>query len=158
MNKEGERRMKNHTKPRKIVEQLLIEYSDIDRKINSLNKEAEKIEARIEELKAAAWSGMPHGSETSDPVFRIVQPIVDIHNDHVKIIKKRIEDLYEQKEYTWELVNSKLEPIQAQIVINRYFNELEWEKICRKVNYSRRQAARILVEAVDILKVSHNVT
>lgn len=145
-------------KPKKIVEQLLIEYSDIDRRINSLNREAEKIESRIDELKAAAWSGMPHGSDVSDPIFRIVQPIVDIHNDNIKIIRERIDKLYYQKQYTWELVNEKLDPIQAQIVINRYFNELEWEKICRKVNYSRPQAGRILKEAVGILKMIHNDT
>ena len=156
MSTEGVRRMSE--KPKKIVEQLLIEYSDIDRRINSLNREAEKIESRIDELKAVAWSGMPHGSDVSDPIFRIVQPIVDIHNDNIKIIRERIDKLYYQKQYTWELVNENLNPIQAQIVINRYFNELEWEKICRKVNYSRRQARRILKEAVEILKMAHNDT
>ena len=156
MSTEGVRRMRE--KPKKIVEQLLIEYSDIDRRISSLNREAEKIESRIDELKAVAWSGMPRGSDVSDPIFRIVQPIVDIHNDNIKIIRERIDKLYYQKQYTWELVNENLNPIQAQIVINRYFNELEWEKICRKVNYSRRQARRILKEAVEILKMAHNGT
>lgn len=88
-------------------------------------------------------------SVSNDKITNIISQIVDLENE----IYKEIEDLIALKKKIRDAIN-KLEDVNEKLVLkNRYLLFLQWDDICEKMNYSRRQMFRIHDLALEKVKV-----
>ena len=67
-------------------------------------------------------------------------------NEHCQELLDRYEYLYDElmiRQLKIEEIVQKLEPIERTLIRYRYFEQLPWQVIFRKLNYSQKQTFRI---------------
>lgn len=131
------------------VEAMLERYPTIDKEIQQAWDKINTIKERIkdiEEIKATRYSGMPHGSDSSDLSDKVIE-IEEIVEKDLNHIKDRYEMLLELQ-MAVEAGLDRLNEIEKRIVKLHYFERVGMESVASKVNYTKQQAYRIMNDAL----------
>jgi uncharacterized protein YqgV (UPF0045/DUF77 family) len=125
------------------VEAMLERYPYIDKEIQQAWDKINVVKERIkdvEEIKATRYSGMPHGSDSSDLSDKVVE-IEKIVEKDLNHIKDRYEMLLELQ-MDVEAGLDRLNEIEKTFVRLRYFDRVKIDDVSAKMNYDRRQILR----------------
>ena len=84
----------------------------------------------------------------------VIEDKVNMLNNHISPIKDaEIEDFIALKKQIRDVIN-QIEDVNEKLVLKyRYLIFLQWDEICVKMNYSKRQMYRIHDSALEKVKV-----
>lgn len=120
------------------IKRRLRSYSQIRLERRQLLNKITVLESRLTGSGARGLDGMPHGSSKGDAMAQGVATLADLR----MLYKAKEADLV-QAQMDIERMIDRLEPIERLIARYRYIDEMQWESICVKINYSWRQTHRI---------------
>jgi septation ring formation regulator EzrA len=121
-----------------------------------LNEQIECDKEEVESLRSLATSisgnmtqERVQNSSSNDKITDIVSKIIDLENE----IDDEIEHLISLKKEIRNVIN-QVEDVNEKLVLKyRYLIFLQWDEICIKMNYSKRQMYRIHDSALESVKV-----
>lgn len=121
-----------------------------------LNERIESDKIELENLRSLSTSiagdmtqEKVQSSASGDKTLNIICAIVDLEDE----IKNEIEKLIRLKKEIRDVIN-KVEDVDEMLVLKyRYLMFLQWDEICEKMNYSKRQMYRIHDSALEKVKV-----
>lgn len=121
-----------------------------------LNERIESDKIELENLRSLSTSiagdmtqEKVQSSASGDKTLNIICAIVDLEDE----IKNEIEKLIRLKKQIRDVIN-KVEDVDEMLVLKyRYLMFLQWDEICEKMNYSKRQMYRIHYSALEHVKV-----
>lgn len=121
-----------------------------------LNERIESDKIELENLRSLSTSiacdmtqEKVQSSTSGDKTLNIICAIVDLEDE----IKNEIEKLIRLKKQIRDVIN-KVEDVDEMLVLKyRYLMFLQWDEICEKMNYSKRQMYRIHDSALEHVKV-----
>lgn len=121
-----------------------------------LNERIESDKIELENLRSLSTSiagdmtqEKVQSSASGDKTLNIICAIVDLEDE----IKNEIEKLIRLKKQIRDVIN-KVEDVDEMLVLKyRYLMFLQWDEICEKMNYSKRQMYRIHDSALEHVKV-----
>lgn len=121
-----------------------------------LNERIESDKIELENLRSLSTSiagdmtqEKVQSSASGDKTLNIICAIVDLEDE----IKNEIEKLIRLKKEIRDVIN-KVEDVDEMLVLKyRYLMFLQWDEICEKMNYSKRQMYRIHDSALEHVKV-----
>lgn len=121
-----------------------------------LNERIESDKIELENLRSLSTSiagdmtqEKVQSSASGDKTLNIICAIVDLEDE----IKNEIEKLIRLKKEIRDVIN-KVEDVDEMLVLKyRYLMFLQWDEICEKMNYSKRQMYRIHDSALKHVKV-----
>lgn len=115
-------------------------------KAYQLEKErAARIRADAEQLKALNMSGMPHGTDVSDPVLNAICKIIAA----AELVNKAAAHYYEQL-LEYEQLLSLVSSADAVLIIREHYEkEVDFEYIPDRLHISRRTMWRRYSEALE---------
>lgn len=126
------------------LKKKLHSYTDLAAEREQISLELEKVEAIMEGPKGTNWDGMPHGSNTSDPIVSVVA----LHISLQKRYKAKLAELAAAQAWIEDMIDS-LEPMERKLFRHRYIEGLTWEEVCVAIGYSWRQTHNIHGAALD---------
>ena len=139
------------------VRRVLWQWGQIDRRIADLMEQMRIAVARIDSVyqmsSSRAMDGKPHGTGTSDPVFRAVEKIAkmrELFAQEVEVCEQQIKEAQEFKASINEAMQC-LTPVQRDVVKLRYQEGHYWPFIAVKLYMSEKTARRYDVQACGIL-------
>ena len=89
------------------------------------------------------------GSPSNDKMLDIISKIIDLENE----IDEEIEQFIALKKQIRDVIN-QVEDVNEKLVLKyRYLIFLQWDEICVKMSYSKRQMYRIHDSALEKIKV-----
>jgi DNA-directed RNA polymerase specialized sigma subunit len=121
-----------------------------------LNEQIECDKEELEALRALSTSisgnmtqERVQGSPSNNRIIDIISQIIDLENE----IDAEIEDFIALKKQIRDVIN-QIEDVNEKLVLKyRYLIFLQWDEICVKMNYSKRQMYRIHDSALEKVKV-----
>ena len=139
------------------VRRVLWQWGRIDRRIADLMEQMKIAVARIESVyelsSGRVMDGQPHGSGTSDPVFRAVEKIAkmrELFAQEVEVCEQQIKEAQEFKAAINEAMQC-LTPAQRDVIQLRYREGHFWAYISVKLYMSEKTARRYEAQACEIL-------
>jgi hypothetical protein len=106
-----------------MTKQELSQCYWLNREIQQLQRELNDLEGK--EYKAINYSGMPHGSGTSDDVARLATQRAELH----KLISLKLEECMIARTRIERYINSLEDSEMRMILRLRHINGLAWEQI-----------------------------
>lgn len=129
---------------KKYLEQL----KTIDRKINQLYREKERMEAQLSPGSTAPKEVQVLSSVPADPMGDKVAAIVDIEREMDRLsdqlIKKRSEIL--------NVIHSLDDSNCIDLLYKRYMEYKQWKDVEKEMNYSHKQTMRIHGRALSLVR------
>lgn len=128
--------------------EYLKQYCDVLNEINCMESELATWYAKLEKV-TASYSGMPHGSETSDKMTGPVAKILELKNKINDTI-----DLHIDMKRKIENAIAKVPSAKLRVLLRyRYIDGLRWEQVERKMGYEHSQIVRLHNEAMSALNM-----
>lgn len=131
------------------AEQFLKQAYKLNEQIECDKEELESLRSLAESVSGDMTQERVQTSTVGDKIVNIIAKIVDLENE----INDEIEQLLEVKKNIRDVIN-QLENVNEKLVLKyRYLLFFQWDEICDKLNYSRRQIGRIHDSALENIKV-----
>ena len=131
------------------AEQFLKQAYKLNEQIKCDKEELESLRSLAESVSGDMTQERVQTSTVGDKIVNIIAKIVDLENE----INEEIEQLIELKKNIRDVIN-QVENVNEKLVLKyRYLLFFQWDKICDKLNYSRRQIRRIHDSALENIKV-----
>ncbi len=134
--------------------QRMLEYypfipEDIKKKQEQLKEQVYNKQDILDTLKAAMMTGMPHGTDVSNPTEKVVEIANDIYLERILYIEDEIRQLFKKQERV-ERYLDKLNKTEKAIIEMRLFKNRPdtWFAVARKIHYSRARCFEIFNEAL----------
>lgn len=121
------------------AEQFLKQAYKLNEQIKCDKEELESLRSLAESVSGDMTQERVQTSTVGDKTVNIIAKIVDLESE----IKSEIETFIELKKEIRDTIN-QLESVNEKLVLKyRYLLFCQWDEICDKLNYSRRQIRRI---------------
>lgn len=142
------------------VREYLKNYNQIGSEIRRLNSELNRLlvcrEDTYNTLKAQVIDGMPKKQRLDgvDIVSESVLFTVLRFGKSIELLGEQINNLLNQCDLFNNIWSNSaiLKPEERKIIELRYFDQLTWEIVAYKMNYSQRQCKRLVSSALKILQ------
>lgn len=131
------------------AKQFLKQAYKLNEIIENDKEELENLRSLAESISNDISQERVQTSVTNDKTVNIIAQIVDLENE----IYNEIKDLIALKKKIRDAIN-QLDDVNEKLVLkNRYLLFLQWDELCEKMNYSRRQMFRIHDLALEKIEV-----
>ena len=128
------------------IKRQLNSYRELDAERRQLLDELKRLEILMDAPGGSNWDGMPHGTDVSNPVERMVIKHVTLEQHYLA----KLAEIVKAQEAIENLIEG-LEPTERCLARFRYINGLRWEDVCEKMAYSWMQTHRIHGRLLDKL-------
>lgn len=131
------------------AKQYLKQAYKLNELIESDKDELENLRSLASSVSGDMTQERVQSSKTNDKLVNIISQIIELENK----IYDEIEHFITLKKEIREVIN-EVEDVNEKLVLKyRYLIFLQWDEICIKLNYSRRQMCRIHDSALENVKV-----
>lgn len=131
------------------AKQYLKQAYKLNELIESDKDELENLRSLASSVSGDMTQERVQSSKTNDKLVNIISQIIELENK----IYDEIEHFITLKKEIREVIN-EVEDVNEKLVLKyRYLIFLQWDEICIKLNYSRRQMYRIHDSALENVKV-----
>ena len=131
------------------TKQFLSQAYKLNEQIECDKEELESLRSLAESVSGDMTQERVQISVTGDKIVNIISKIVDLENE----IHDEIEELIDLKKVIRDTIN-KLENVNEKLVLKyRYLMFFQWDEICDKLNYSKRQIGRIHDSALENIEI-----
>ena len=131
------------------AKQYLKQAYKLNELIESDKEELESLRSLATSISGDMTQERVQSSPSNDKILNVISKIIDLENE----IDEEIEKLITLKKQIRDVIN-KVEDVNERLVLKyRYLIFLQWDEICIKLNYSKRQMYRIHDSALESVKV-----
>ena len=131
------------------AKQYLKQAYKLNELIESDKDELENLRSLASSVSGDMTQERVQSSKTNDKLVNIISQIIELENK----IYDEIEHFITLKKEIREVIN-EVEDVNEKLVLKyRYLIFLQWDEICIKLNYSRRQMYRIHDSALENVQV-----
>lgn len=143
------------------IENILYEYPTLPQTIVKLNGELNELIKSKNDIrntvKAQVMTGMPHGTEISDPTLNAVKELIDKQDIYIQEKIRQVAYYIDIKHKLDEIL-LKLSPAEKQIIEIKYFDRCPKYEIPRIMKYCRSRCFQLQDEAIEKIKIGLNWT
>jgi DNA-directed RNA polymerase specialized sigma subunit len=141
------------------IENILYEYPTLPQTIVKLNGELNELIKSKNDIrntvKAQVMTGMPHGTEISDPTLNAVKELIDKQDIYIQEKIRQVAYYIDIKHKLDEIL-LKLSPAEKQIIEIKYFDRCPKYEIPRIMKYCRSRCFQLQDEAIEKIKIGLN--
>lgn len=131
------------------AKQYLKQAYKLNELIESDKEELENLRSLASSISGDMTQERVQSSNTNDKIVNIISQIIELETE----INSEIERFIALKKEIRSVIN-QVEDVNERLVLKyRHLIFLQWDEICTKLNYSRRQMYRIYDSALENVKV-----
>lgn len=140
------------------IERELYRYGDLKEQAGELEEEvrelaAKKIELMDSMLRAPIMDSVRvQGGMPSDPVYDVVEKLVDVYDAQIREKLRRIEQLYTEYGRMKERLDAAgMNEYERRYIKRRYVDRIAHGKVAAEIGYCERQLTRVRASALKKL-------
>lgn len=128
--------------------EYLNRYRSLDRKINRLLEELERWQSLATKI-TPCYSLMPKGNSNSDKLQTAVDNIIELQD----VLNKKTDKYIDMRKDIDKAIDTVEDDTLQLLLCYRYIDNLTWEQVAVKMNYSYMQVCRLHGKALSKVRL-----